>query len=98
MSYYLTLWSNANTENYKADGGTPPATPSLSGTVAPGASFLVSRSDAVLPSYATADQEAPGVINFNGDDSVVLYSTNTWDVANIVDAIGFTDAGAEGTN
>lgn len=92
----LTLWSNANTEAWRTSG-TPSQSLTLSGTLGAGQSFLLSHSSAALPTYATADLTSGSVINFNGDDSVVLYSGSV-DLSNIVDALSFTDAGAEGTN
>ncbi len=95
--YSLSLWSNANTENYKT-GGSPNNSASLSGELAAGGVFLLSHTSAALPSYATADVKNGSVLNFNGDDSVVLSLGNYSGVGSIVDAIGFTDSGNEGSN
>lgn len=97
-SYYLTVWSNANAENYKSDSNTPTYNMNLSGTLGGGGVYLLSNPSAVLPSYATANATNANVIGFNGNDSVVLYNGNTWAVATIVDAIGFTNTGNEGAD
>ena len=97
-TYSLALWSNSNTENYKTDG-TPTASMALSGILAAGSSLLIQNSGATLPAYALGTGISNNtVINFNGDDSVTLYTGGTFATANIVDAIGFTDLGAEGTD
>lgn len=98
--YTLTLWSNANTEGWKMDGATPTAVLDLSSvTLLPGEYFLLANPSADSPGYAASSANIDdGVINFNGDDSVVLYSTPTFDTANILDAVSFTDAGSEGSN
>ncbi len=98
-NYTLTLWSNANTENWKADGGAPNSSADLASlfggsTVAGGATIVIANSG---HAQFSADFTS-GVINFNGDDSMVLYSTATYNTANILDAISFTDAGSEGAN
>jgi predicted extracellular nuclease len=98
----LGLWSNELTEGYKT-GVAPNSSISLAslGTVAPGGVVLITRADAVLPAYAVADGDlnASSVINFNGDDSIVLFTGGLpFEPGNIVDAIGFTDLGNEGAN
>lgn len=95
--YKLSLWQNANTEAYKTDG-TPNQTLTLSGSLDAGSSFLLSHGSAVLPSYAVADLTSSTVINFNGDDSLTLWSGVTFTTASIIDAIGFTDLGNEGAD
>jgi hypothetical protein len=99
-NYQVTLWSNANTEAWKSDGGTPTDSFDLSSvTLAAGQSYVIANPTAVLPYSSSLADIADGVINFNGDDSVVLYSDPTgYLTANIVDAIGFTDAGNEGAD
>jgi hypothetical protein len=92
--YYLALFSNANRENWKS--GTPP-----SGTqqfqlpaqmLGPGQHFLLKNSGAAIPDYAAtnANAAADSVINFNGDDSVVLYLGNTWTTDTIQDAFSLS--------
>ena len=46
----------------------------LTGSLAPGASLLFKNSAAVNPTYAAGT--ASGVINFNGDDLVILSASN----------------------
>ncbi len=93
----LSLWTNANAEAYKTNG-TPSGSLVLSGSLGASTSFLLANSNAVLPAYATPDATSNTVINFNGNDSITLWSGATFATANIVDAIGFTNAGNEGAN
>ncbi len=62
--YTLELYSNG--------AAAPSQSVALTGSVADGDVFVVSRADADAALVAQADQLAPGVINFNGDDAVVL--------------------------
>ncbi len=103
--YVLTVWSNANTENWKADGGAPNSRFALDGLVIPANSrFLIKHPSATSPGYAVsnANAEDGDATQFNGDDSVVLYydedQDGTLTTGEILDAVGFTDAGAEGSN
>jgi len=84
--YCLGLWQNAARENWKT-GGVPAITISLTGTIAPGATYLVSHANAATPVYAVADVTSSGLV-FNGDDSVILYTGAEYDFANVVDAFG----------
>lgn len=97
--YTLTVWSNANTEAWKVDGGSATNSLDLTGVTLPaGASYLVSNSSAALPAYAGTGDVTSSVTFFNGDDSVVLYNGTVGTVADIVDAVAFTDSGNEGSN
>lgn len=94
--FKIGIWTNASTENWKTATGTPNNTISLTGTLAPAVSFLVGNSAAVLPSYAVANLST-GSLSPNGDDSIVLYTNASgYATTDIVDAVGFTDAGNEG--
>ena len=91
--YRLGLWQNAGREGWKA--GTAPAIATiLTGTVAPGSTYLVSHGAAKAPIYAVANVASNGMV-FNGDDSVVLYTGAAYDFANVVDAFGLTGKMAE---
>ena len=91
--YRLGLWQNAGREGWKA--GTAPAIATiLTGTVAPGSTYLVSHGAAKAPNYAVANVASNGMV-FNGDDSVVLYTGAAYDFANVVDAFGLTGKTAE---
>lgn len=98
--YEITLWSNANTEAWKSNGGTPNNTEDLSSvTLAAGQSYLIANSASTLPFAASNADITSSVTFFNGNDSVVLYSDPTgYDTANIVDAVAVTDSGDEGAN
>ena len=96
----ITLWSNAARENWKTGTGTPTASFDL-GTITPGVLkagefLLLANPSAVLPTYAVANADAKPsasgqqVINFNGDDSVVLYSSDAYLTENILDAVSFS--------
>ena len=67
----------------------------LTGTVANGDVYVVTRADANPPLVAQADQHAPAVANWNGDDAVVLRKGGP--AGPIVDVIGQVgvDPGAE---
>ncbi|WP_306599313.1 immunoglobulin domain-containing protein [Geothrix sp. 21YS21S-2] len=92
---YLGLWTNPNTSNtFK--------TALVSGTLAPGASFLLKHSSAALPdaAHVTNGASAVGnsnVANFNGNDAVFLSPVGTatsaaWDAR--IDTIGDLSWGA----
>ena len=89
-SFQLGLWLNNNREAWKA-GTAPIRTMSLSGTITAGTTYLLSYNTSSAPSYAQpANATSTTVINFNGDDSIVLYKQPTYAFANIVDAFGNT--------
>ena len=99
-SYQVQLWTNASAEGYKSNG-TASATFNLStGTLAAGVSLILGNSAATpTPTYVTSFTAANGVANFNGNDSVSLtLGTGTFSTANVVDAIGFTNAGNQGAD
>lgn len=82
---FLCLFSNARADN--PDGESPNNNTALSGTLAAGASILFRNSSAVLPSYATGTSST--VCSFNGDDLVIISSTNnTTAWANRSDVVG----------
>lgn len=103
-NYYLSLWSNGNREIWKS-GGTPGASVKLTGVnLPPGGFYLFSNVSAAAPVYAANNANmklgsvpATSVINFNGDDSIVLYDTTTnalGTTAAIVDAFSVTASNA----
>ncbi len=73
--YTLELYSNG--------AAAPSQTVALSGTVAAGDVFVVSRADADPAIVAQTDQLAPAVANWNGDDAVALRKAGA-----LVDVIG----------
>jgi len=92
--YRLGLWANvANREGWKT-GVAPNAQTNLSGSLAAGGTFLVKHGSAALPAYATADLMSSTVANFNGDDSLVLYTGATFAFENVVDAFGMIGSNA----
>ncbi len=86
--YRLGLWQNAGREGWKT-GVAPGVAIALTGTIGPGAAYLISHGAAAMPAYAVANVVSNGLI-FNGDDSVVLYTGTAYDFANVVDAFGLT--------
>lgn len=86
--YRLGLWSNANREGWKTNA-TPNSSAALTGTIAPGGTYLVGNASAINPSYAVVDQTS-GVCTFTGDDSVLLYIGTSYDFANVIDVFGVT--------
>jgi Lamin Tail Domain/FG-GAP-like repeat/Bacterial Ig-like domain len=85
--YRLGLWVNAARENWKT-GAAPNSATNLIGTVEPGATFVLRNGSATIPTYGVADQTDNSVINFTGDDSLVLYLGPTFSTTGIVDSIG----------
>ncbi|GAB4340447.1 MAG: hypothetical protein OHK0038_19940 [Flammeovirgaceae bacterium] len=62
--YKLRLWANAT-----GTSGSPTAEVTLSGTLASGATYLIKRSSATLPSGITENLINDGVTGFNGEGS-----------------------------
>src|SRR5690606_35138433 len=85
--YRLGQWNNTSRELWKS-GTAPNSTLVLTGTIAPGGTFLIRHTSAVLPSYANAQMTNGTVMGFNGDDSVVLYTGSTYAVSAIIDSFG----------
>lgn len=71
---YLVLFSNAAADN--PGSSSPTGSLALTGTLAPGASAVFKHSSAVNPTYATGTGNS-AVINFNGDDLVILSTSNS---------------------
>lgn len=98
-AYWLAQFNNNNRDGWMT-GGTPSSFIQLPAVeLAPGAYFLIKHADAVSPAYAVTDANlaVPGspnntaVLNFNGDDSVVLYEGNDFgNKATIRDAFTVT--------
>jgi len=99
--WVFARWGNADAEDYKTAGNTPADTLDLTplGTLAAGQTVIIANSSAASP-VAAADADLtdgfPGPVTFNGNDSVAIYPSANYDPSNIVDLIGFTDAGNEG--
>ncbi len=96
-SVAVGLWANANAEGYKSNTA-PSNTFTLTGTIAPGATFVLGNTGNTTPSYAIANLNSNTVINFNGNDSIAIYTSGTFATANLIDAIGFTEAGNQGVD
>ena len=98
--YVLTSWNNGAAESWKSNGNTPNNQVSLSSVTVPANGYyLIKGTDAVIPSYAASSADLTDslvVSGFNGNDSVVLYSSNTFSTGNIIDAVSFTNTGNEG--
>lgn len=98
-AYKVSLYSNAARENWKAGTASTPAatTVALTGSLAAGATLTIAHGSAALPAYAIpADVSNSGVANFNGDDSVVVWTGATYSFASVVDAFGSLAAGGFG--
>jgi predicted extracellular nuclease len=97
--YTVSLYTNAAAESWKL-GTTSSSNFALSGSLAAGATLVLGNSAATpTPSYLTAGTftAANTVANFNGNDSLVLWNDSAaYSTSQIVDAIGFTNAGNEG--
>ena len=97
--YRLTMWANAATENWKNGTSSPSQSLDLSAVTIPaGGHYLLAHSSAANPLYASSatNQRNGSTINFSGNDSVVLYSSSTYSLANILDVVSFTNSGNEG--
>lgn len=94
--FILTRWTNAGTEGWKVDGNFPSSELALVGVLPPGASYVIANPSAQAPPLDAGQGDITSDITFfNGDDSIVLYQGSVG-VANIVDALSFTDDGNEG--
>jgi uncharacterized protein len=82
--YTLELYSNG--------APTPSQSVALTGTVAEGDVYVVSRADADPALVAQIDQLAPAVANWNGDDAVALRKAGA--LVDVIGQIGF-DPGTE---
>ena len=87
-NYRVGQFSNTNREGWKISTPTDLNVP-LSGTIAAYGTYLVAHSTASNPAYATANQTASW--GFNGDDSVVIFTGGTYELANLVDVFGATN-------
>jgi hypothetical protein len=96
-NYHVALYSNGNREGWKTSQAPSVDYPFATGISIPaGGYYLMAHTTATAPSYANIATNlrptVPGqsgvndVINFNGDDSVVLYKAAGVDTANITDA------------
>lgn len=95
LEVYNPTASAVNLGNYQIrtyfnGSGSPGATNTLSGTLAPGAVIVYKNSSATL----FAGGINISACNFNGDDAVVLYNTSTNSFADIIGQIG-CDPGSE---
>ena len=78
-SYSLSLYSNGSTS--------PQSEVDLSGTLASGETFVVYHGSASASIKAQGDLRNDSVINFNGDDALVLEKSGT-----VIDSVGQTGA------
>ncbi|MCH2074603.1 MAG: lamin tail domain-containing protein, partial [Puniceicoccaceae bacterium] len=102
-TYQVAVWSNANTEAWKADGaGALEAdyTLDLTGvSLGAGQSYVIANSSAALPYSSSLADATSSITYFNGNDSLILYTDPTgYLTSNISDAIAFTNSGFEGGN
>ena len=97
----LTLWNNSARENWKTGTGSPSASFEL-GSISPGINLLpgqyllIANPAAASPAYAVSNADAKPnqsgqqVANFNGDDSIVLYSSDSYTPDNVIDAFSLS--------
>jgi predicted extracellular nuclease len=89
-SYQLSHWSNANRETWKT-GGAPTGTQALTGIIPAGGAYVINHSSAAAPTYAVPGNQSNGSnggLNFNGDDSVAVWTGTTYSFASLVDVFG----------
>ena len=99
-NYRLGVWRDANAEGYKTNAA-PDSSVAFTGLLAPGASYLYRHVSATQPSGLTANLSGNtgSPADFTGNDSLALFTGGaTFSTANLADAIGFTNAGAEGAD
>ncbi len=91
--YKLSNFSNANREGWKTSAA-PTNTLTLSGTIAAGETYLIANNQAAAPTYAVTGTDQIGTggagVNFNGDDSTVLWTGTTYAFSSVIDAMGVT--------
>jgi predicted extracellular nuclease len=78
-TYTIELYSNG--------ASSPSQTTALSGTLADGDVFVIAHPSADAAILAVADATNGSVVNFNGDDAVVLKNAGT--VADVIGEVGF---------
>ncbi len=84
---------NYTIELYSNGASSPSQTLNLTGTIASKEVFVITRSNADAAIQAVADiTDADSVINFNGDDAIVIRKNST--VVDVIGQIGF-DPGSE---
>jgi hypothetical protein len=105
----LTLWNNSARENWKTGTGSPSASFDL-GSISPGINLLpgqhllIANPAAASPAYAVSSADAKPsqvgqqVANFNGDDSIVLYSSDSYTPDNVIDAFSLSANSAADTS
>ena len=84
--------STYSVELYSNGAASPSQSVTLSGTLAAGDVFVISRADADPTIVSVADALSPAVMNFNGDDAIVLRNSGT--VVDSFGQVGF-DPGSE---
>ncbi len=87
--YTLELYSNGSP--------TPTRSVTLSGTLAPGAVFVVAHPSADAAILAVAGLTDGGVINFNGDDAVVLSRASGGGAVDVIGQVGVDPGSAWGS-
>ena len=106
--YTIVRWNDVLAEEYKTAESLPVGDDenyadsldlSSLGTIQPDQTMVFAHSSAESPlagSSADLSGDYTSPFGFNGNDSIVIYSSAIPNPANIVDAIGFTDSGNEG--
>ncbi|MGE9268861.1 MAG: lamin tail domain-containing protein, partial [Verrucomicrobiales bacterium] len=89
-SFTLALYSNAIRENWKTSGSTTSTVLLDTGILNSGDTLLFKHSSAANPSYAATLGTASSITNFNGDDSIAIFSGDSTNAADLVDVLGFT--------
>lgn len=100
--YTVSIYTNANTENWKTGSTTGAQNYALVGSLAGGGILVIGNSANTTPSYAVGALTTTinnTVANFNGNDSLVLWNDSAaFSTAQIIDALSFTDAGNQGVD
>ncbi|MFN7877244.1 MAG: lamin tail domain-containing protein [Pirellula sp.] len=93
-NYRLSGFNNANRSLWLSgnDASINGGTFVLTGNVAAGGTIVLRNGSANTPAYAVAGSINAGTsgVNFNGDDSVVLWAGTSYSFSNIIDTFGIT--------
>jgi len=91
------IWNNSPANIGWKTSTTANGSFSISATISAGGVLTLANSSSALPFAASRANIANGTVNFNGDDSVVIYTGTPYAFANVVDAFGMTATSTTGS-
>mgnify|MGYP000266774210 CR=1 FL=1 len=95
--YRLGVWSNSPANVNWKTGTAASGSFSLSGTIAAGGVMIYANSSAALPFSQARGNLSNSTINFNGDDTVAVFTPAPYAFGNVRDAFGMTATGTSGS-